>query len=91
METLSNARGVNMNGEFISLDTAKKLAKVEEVDKLRNGLYKILELNKFMVNCESEKVRMKTIMKQYSLIYEILGIPEPGLARCDKNESFNNI
>ncbi len=75
-----------MNGEFLSLETAKKLAKAEEVDKLRNGLYKILELNKFMINCDSEKVRIRAIMKQYSLIYEILGMPEPGLARCDKNE-----
>ena len=78
----------DINGEYeppLEWEQGEVKELLEYIDRLTNGLYKILELNKFMVNCESEKVRMKTIMKQYSLIYEILGIPEPGLSRGTKN------
>lgn len=60
-------------------------AKVSENDRLKKGIYKILKLNEYMIHCESKEVIDKILMKQWRTIYETLGIPEPGLARCSKN------
>ena len=61
-------------------------AKVSENDRLKKGIYEILKLNEYMIHCESKEVIDKFLMKQWRTIYETLGIPEPGLARCSKND-----
>lgn len=55
-----------------------------EINKLKEGLYKILKLNRYMINCSSQKVIYKFLIKQWYLIYEVLGEIAPGLASCSK-------
>ncbi len=88
---IATPTGISYSGDqTITIDFANKVIETikeqdKKIEKYKNGLLRLLELNKFMINCDSEKVRMRTIMKQYRLIYEILGIPEPGLSRGTKN------
>lgn len=70
--------------------TPKEICKaIEELlnenERLKNGINKILKLNEYMIHCESKEVIDKFLIKQWRTIYETLGIPEPGLARCSKN------
>lgn len=55
-----------------------------ENKRLKEGLHKILDLNKRAINCESQKVTIKYLLKQYDLIYETLGELQPGLMKGDK-------
>jgi len=56
----------------------------QENKKLKEGLHKILDLNKRAINCDSQKVTIKYLLKQYDLIYETLGELQPGLMKGDK-------
>lgn len=56
----------------------------QENKKLKEGLHKILDLNKRAINCDSQKITIKYLLKQYDLIYETLGELQPGLMKGDK-------
>ena len=56
----------------------------QENKKLKDGLHKILDLNKRAINCDSQKITIKYLLKQYDLIYETLGEIQPGLMKGDK-------
>lgn len=71
-----------IKGKWYHNDCIENLT--NENDRLKNGVYKILKLNEYMIHCESKEVIYKFLMKQWRTIYETLGIPEPGLARCFK-------
>lgn len=64
-------------GDYISV-VELKYAKKEierlnkENEKLKNGLYKLLQLNKYMIHFSSKKTINKLIVKQRDLIYELL-------------------
>lgn len=62
----------------------------QKIDKLEDGLDKILKLNKYMINCSSEKIKNKFLIKQWKTIYETLGQQPPGLTYCKKEEENNN-
>lgn len=63
-------------------DYIKALEK--ENRELKEGLHKILDLNKRAIRCESEKVTNQYLLKQYDLIYETLGELQPGLMKGNK-------
>lgn len=74
-----------LNSKIYGKDEYIKILEKEN-DRLKSGIYKILKLNEYMIHCESKEVIYKFLMKQWRTIYETLGIPEPGLARCSKND-----
>jgi len=45
---------------------------INENEKLKKGIYKILKLNEYMIHCESKEVIYKFLMKQWRTIYETL-------------------
>lgn len=67
-------------------DNAEKyINRLEQENKqLKEGLHKILDLNKRAINCDSQKVTIKYLLKQYDLIYETLGELQPGLMKGKK-------
>lgn len=79
----------DINGEYeppLEWEQGDVKLLLQYIENLKNGIYKILKLNEYMIHCESKEVIYKFLMKQWRTIYETLGIPEPGLARCSKND-----
>ena len=62
----------------------------KEIEKLKNGLHKLLELNHYMMHCSSKRVIDELILKQWYLIYETLGEQTPGIAFASKGSDSND-
>lgn len=58
--------------------------KNKRIEELKNGLHKILKLNEYMIHCSSKRVINKLILKQWYLIYKVLGEQRPGIAFSSK-------
>ena len=86
LDYITNLQQINKNLTNSVNNKVEEGIKLQlENGRLKNGINKILKLNEYMIHCESKEVIDKFLMKQWRTIYETLGIPEPGLARCPKN------
>jgi len=70
------------------IDSASRIffEKDKEIERLKNGLHKLLQLNNYMIHCSSKRVIDRLILKQWYLIYEVLGERSPGIAFASKGE-----
>lgn len=60
--------------------------KNKRIEELKDGLHKILKLNEYMIHCSSKRVINKLILKQWYLIYKVLGEQRPGIAFSSKED-----
>lgn len=75
---------IEMSNEYYNLLEERMIRLLNENKQLKDGLHKILDLNKRAINCDSQKVNIKYLLKQYDLIYETLGELQPGLMKGNK-------